>query len=1085
MSQTAPALPAAAGFRGRSLERALLFWNLPLFVLAAWGVATAQKSPAVAFVPALTALGIIWGGCMALHLVLSFTGFDGDLLILPLTSLLLLIGGTYHLDLAGPATPGITPGAYSTSAISALVILGVVTGGGRWFRRLNLLIEEKVWWRIAKDRPYYESIPFHLLLLAMMGVLALLLLVGGVRSQGGSLIQVRLPGGFSFTPSELIRLAVAFFLADYLGRNARIMRSLRQPLGRAWPLNRLYFERRTELLIVLTTVGLYCVFFYAFRDFGPAAVIIALALVSLYAATGRALTPTLLGLFILALVGIPTWKNLAFHTFRDRLGMWLDPWNTHFVNGDHSARILWAISAGGWFGMGVGTQNMPVALPLARNDCAFAGVSATMGFWTALALLGIFAAITWRGMQAARQAPTDRMRLLGFCLTTLLAFQAIWICGAMVRVFPFTGINLPFVSTGLTSVLASALALGTVWNISRSRSAQPDSTEATPELLRGIDRLAKPITWAFALPAIGIVLYGCPWLLGDATLNQSAVSLGRARERTTFTDPYLDRFRERFPRGRIFSADGKLLAVSDPNGVELQEMQQVSPTLAEEARAHPKAGQRYYPLRQYGAQLVGWTPQGRFSALKGSVETGWDDLLRGYDPGKLTYYFRTRNNPLVKPPQRQDLQLTIDSELQRYTSKELSDAVQAWGGAGGAAVFYDAVTGEVLCAATAPSFDPNGLTLERMQNYVAANPRTQVLVNKALARDALYYPGSCFKILTAATGLEHSVTGDITCVNGHNAEPITWEWENTRWKRNPGRIRDYGSGGHGPLRIPDSLDRAMSGSCNVFFAKLATEIGPDHFYQAIKNAELQDLPKSPRALAEHLDAAGFGQIAMKASPFEMARLAGAFARARQDLGDDAGARPHWVKAIVTQDQAAKNNNDSLASTREPDDHLFGAPNRSGYHPFSASAAARVRELMVGVVQNPGGTAHDAFYSGGSPRLQGITVGGKTGTAEFEKTAGGRKTIGRHAWFVGFARSDHELQPRTVAFAVLLEDVRRGATGGGACAPLARRIIERILPQPGGTSALRAGELSPYYHGQAPTPGPLGPAVDWFKHLFKH
>jgi cell division protein FtsI/penicillin-binding protein 2 len=457
------------------------------------------------------------------------------------------------------------------------------------------------------------------------------------------------------------------------------------------------------------------------------------------------------------------------------------------------------------------------------------------------------------------------------------------------------------------------------------------------------------------------------------------------------------------------------------------------------------------------------------------VETGWDDLLRGYDPGKLTYYFRTRNNPLVKPPQRQDLQLTIDSELQRYASKELSDAVQAWGGAGGAAVFYDAVTGEVLCAATAPSFDPNGLTLERMQNYVAANPRTQVLVNKALARDALYYPGSCFKILTAATGLEHSVTGDITCVNGHNAEPITWEWENTRWKRAPGRIRDYGAGGHGPLRIPDSMDRALAASCNVYFAKLATEIGPERFRQAMQNAELQDIPKSTRALAEHLDAAGFGQIAMKTSPFEMARLAGAFSRARQDLGDDAGARPHWVKAIVTNDHP-----------REPDDHLFGAPNRMAYRPFSSSAAARVREMMVGVVQNPGGTAHEAFYAGGAPRLQGITVGGKTGTAEFEKTAGKRKTIGRHAWFVGFARSDHELQPRTIAFAVLLEDVRRGATGGGACAPLPRRNIERNLPQPGANSALKAGDVSHYYpNGEAPTPGALGPVVDWFKRLFKH
>lgn len=1068
----APAVSGVGGFRGRSLERRLLFWNLPLFLLAAWGVAAAQPTLNLALAPALTSLGTLWAACLALHLVLCATRFDGDLLILPIFSLLLLVGGAYHLDLAGPATPGISPGPYTQAGLIALVILGLVTAGGPFFRRLSVLFEEKVWWRVARDRPYYESIPFHLFLLGLMVLLALLLLVGGVPSQGGSLIQVRLPGGFSFTPSELIRLAVAFFLADYLGRNARIMRSLRQPLGRVWPLNRLYFERRSELTVVLVTVGLYLFFFYAFRDFGPAAVIIALTLVSLYAATGRALTPLLLGLGIALLVAIPTWQNLAFGTLRNRAGMWLDPWHTHFVNGDHQARILWSIASGGWFGMGVGTQNMPVTLPLARNDCAFAGVSATMGMWTGLALLGLFAALTWRGMQGARQAPTDRMRLLGFCLTSLLAFQAIWICGAMVRVFPFTGINLPFISTGLSSMVASALALGTVWNISRARTARPDATEATPEVLRGITRLSRPITAAFALPAIGLVLYGCPWILGDRVLTANAQGIGRGREKTSFNNPYLERFRDRFPRGRIFSADGKLLAVSNPEGAEVEAVAQVSPSLAREIRESGGTGRRYYPLRQAAAQLVGWTPQGRFASLKGSVETGWDDLLRGYDYGKLPFYFRTRHNPLVRPPQRQDLQLTVDAELQRFAAKQLADAVEAQGGAGGAAVVYDVNTGEVLTAVTAPSFDPNGLTLERMQKYIAANPRTQVLVNKALARDALYFPGSSFKILTAGAGLEHSVTGNITCANGHNAEPLVWEWGNTRWRRNPGRIRDYGLGGHGPMRLPDSLDRAMTGSCNVFFAKMAVETGAERFHQALEAAELSYVP-TVREVAEHLPAAGFGQIVVKASPIEMAMLAGSVARARQDLGNASGTRPHWVKAVVVNDRP-----------REPEG-LFGAPNRESYAPFSLSTATRLRELMIGVVQNPGGTAHAAFYAGGAPRLQGITVGGKTGTAEFDKTVRGKTVTGRHAWFIGFARSDHEIQPRTLAFAVLLEDVRRGATGGNAAAPLARRLIERILPQPGQGSPLNAGELTPYYpNPQDRTPGPFGPAIDWLRRLLR-
>ncbi|HTE20167.1 MAG TPA: FtsW/RodA/SpoVE family cell cycle protein [Armatimonadota bacterium] len=1054
-----------SGFRGRGPERLLLLWNAPLVLLAAWGVAAAQRHPSEAFVPALMALGTVWLACLALHVILCITKFDGDLLILPLLSLLLLIGAAYHLDLPGPATPGMSPGPYTSAALLAIVVLAVVTAGGRWFKRLSHLVEERVWWRVAGDRPYYESIPFHLLLLAMMLLLAVLLLVGGVRSDGGALIQVRLPWGTQFTPSELIRLAVAFFLADYLGRNSRILRNLRQPLGRVWPLNRIHMERRSELLVVLTMVGLYCLFFYAFRDFGPAAVIIVLTLATLYASTGRVWTPLLLGLGITVAIAVPTWKNIAFHTFRNRADMWLDPWDTHFVNGDHQARILWSIASGGWFGMGVGTQNLPYTLPLARNDAAFAGVAASMGLWTALAVLALFAGITWRGMLAAREAKTDRMRLLGFCLTALLAFQAVWICGAMVRVFPFTGINVPFVSTGLSSMLASALALATIWNISRGGGARVDATEATPEVLRGVTRMAVPVTAAFALPALGILLYGCPWLLGDRTLVQAARGIERGGGRASFTNPYLERFKKRFPRGRVFSADDKLLAVSNPSPQELQAIREVSPTLADQAERGGDPGERYYPMRATSAQLIGWTPQGKFAAQAGSVEAEWDGMLRGYHPSQLPFYYRTRHNPLVQPPQPQDLQLTIQTDVQRLAAQELGDAVKKWRGAGGALMVYDVGTGAVLAAVTSPTFDPNGLTLERMQGYVDQHANTQVLTNKALARSALFFPGSSFKILTAAAALDEGITGTVSCRNGRNAEALSWEYAGIRWRRNPGRISDYSRGGHGSMDLASDIDRALAVSCNVFFARLATKLGPERLHRAMTNAELKQVP-SARELAEHLPYDGFGQIDVKTSPVEMAMLAGAAAAAREGAVEATTARPHWVQAVVTK-----------GGRREPDG-VAGAPDRNQYRPFPPQVAQQVREMMVGVVEDPSGTAHRAFFRGGERRLPGITVGGKTGTAEFEK---GKGRIGRHAWFVGFARSDHEIQPRTLAFAVLVEDVRPGGTGGEVCAPVARDVIARLLPKPGEQPPMPYEGLERFYQEQVRRRlGPLAPVVDWFR-----
>ena len=105
--------------------------------------------------------------------------------------------------------------------------------------------------------------------------------------------------------------------------------------------------------------------------------------------------------------------------------------------------------------------------------------------------------------------------------------------------------------------------------------------------------------------------------------------------------------------------------------------------------------------------------------------------------------------------------------------------------------------------------------------------------------------------------------------------------------------------------------------------------------------------------------------------------------------------------------------------------------------------------MIGVVQNSGGTAHSAFYTGSTPRLQGITVGGKTGTAEFDKRSGGHTVTGRHAWFIGFAPYD---KPR-IAVCVFVE---HAGHGGDVAAPIARQVIAKYL---GATTASAPPEVT--------------------------
>jgi cell division protein FtsI/penicillin-binding protein 2 len=360
-------------------------------------------------------------------------------------------------------------------------------------------------------------------------------------------------------------------------------------------------------------------------------------------------------------------------------------------------------------------------------------------------------------------------------------------------------------------------------------------------------------------------------------------------------------------------------------------------------------------------------------------------------------------------------------------------------------VLFDAATGQVLAAATAPSFDPNGLTLARMQAYVQDHTGSHLLTNKALSRAALFFPGSTFKLLTAAAALEGPVSGRAVC-RSWNGRELTWSYGGVRYRRKVGAIHDYGDHGHGTLSLDDGLARGLTVSCNVFFATLATRIGPERLSHALHEAGLTVAPE-PATLAPYLAEAGFGQIAVKAAPVEMARLAGAIGRSGGDY--PGGAEPYWVAKIV----------DAGGQTTVPSG-LTGSPVATAYRPFSPAVARRLRELMLGVVNDPSGTAYHAFHGpDGAAWLPDLEIGGKTGTAEFDKlvrTRTGRRVPvrGKHAWFVGFAQERRRFPPRTLAFAVLVEDARGRATGGTVCAPLAREMLAQVFPPAGAPSTTR-------------------------------
>ena len=212
-----------------------------------------------------------------------------------------------------------------------------------------------------------------------------------------------LPGRQSFTPSEFIRLAVAFFLAQYLAANARVLRNLRQPLGRVFPLNRFFVVHRPELVTLLTMLGLYGVFFFGLRDLGPAAIIFGLTLLCLYAATNLGLTPLLL---LGAAVGAGSYHGQPRHQH-------LRPSRPDVVGpvGHDASRTAttWRGCCGAWraAGRSGSARARSVCARCCRRRRATRPSPAsprTMGMWSGLALLLLFAALTWRGFAIARVA---------------------------------------------------------------------------------------------------------------------------------------------------------------------------------------------------------------------------------------------------------------------------------------------------------------------------------------------------------------------------------------------------------------------------------------------------------------------------------------------------------------------------------------------------------------------------------------------------------------------------------------------------------------------------------------------------------
>ncbi len=257
-------------------------------------------------------------------------------------------------------------------------------------------------------------------------------------------------GPFNFQPSEFARIALIVFFAGYLAEKRDLLAATsRSFLGVQIPAIK-YFG--PVALVWAASLGLL-VFE---KDLGSSLLFFAVPLLMLYAATGR-IAYVLLGGILFSLGSLVTF--LLFDHVQVRVQAWLDPWQDPDGTGFQILQSIFNIADGGLLGTGLGA-GFAQTIPEVETDFVFSAIASELGLLGATAVLLAFLIFVYRGTKIALLAEDDASKLLVYGLTAMFALQTLVIVGGVTKAIPLTGITLPFVSYGGSSVVGNFILTG-------------------------------------------------------------------------------------------------------------------------------------------------------------------------------------------------------------------------------------------------------------------------------------------------------------------------------------------------------------------------------------------------------------------------------------------------------------------------------------------------------------------------------------------------------------------------------------------------------------------------------------------------
>jgi cell division protein FtsW (lipid II flippase) len=402
------------------------------YVLAALGRTARLPANLIPF------LAVIIGLLAVAHLAVRRLAPDADGVLLPLAGLLNGIGYVFIARL-DPGLAGLQA-TWTALGVGAFVVTLVVVRRARDLERLRYTV---------------ALVGLALLLMPLLPVFG--------RNINGARLWVRF-GPVNFQPGEFAKIALAVFFASYLVEKRELLSIASRQVGPIALPDLKHFGP------VVLAWGFSLVIIMAERDLGSSLLFFALFIAMLWVITGRGAYLGIGG--VLFAIG-STLAYGAFAHVQERVRIWIDPWKYASTQGYQVLQGLFAMGAGGFAGAGLALGS-PQRIPAAATDFIFAAIGEELGLLGTAAVLVAFLLMVGAGLRIALRTENRFEKLLATGLTTIVGLQSFIIIGGVTRVVPLTGITLPFVSYGGSSLLANYVLLALLLRISDDTAKRSD-----------------------------------------------------------------------------------------------------------------------------------------------------------------------------------------------------------------------------------------------------------------------------------------------------------------------------------------------------------------------------------------------------------------------------------------------------------------------------------------------------------------------------------------------------------------------------------------------------------------------------------